>query len=168
MKYTVTVGKHTIPVEVKGDTVQLDGHPVRAVLAGFPRTPLRQLVVNGRARTFAMIRSADGWLVQASGRAWSVEVLDERTSALRELTGRGRGHAAGGLIRAPMPGLVVRVEVEVGQKLEAGAGVVVLEAMKMENEITTPGPGIVRAVHVGPGAAVEKGAALVELGEIEP
>jgi pyruvate carboxylase subunit B len=168
VKYTVTVGKRTIPVEVQGDSVQVDGRPVRAALVGIPQTPLRQLVLNGRARTFAMARAVDGWTIQASGRGWTVEVLDERTQALRELTGRGAGHAAGGLIRAPMPGLVVRVEVEVGQQLEAGAGVVVLEAMKMENEITTPGPGTVQAVHVEPGAAVEKGAPLVEVGQIEP
>lgn len=167
MKYTVTVGKRTVTVEVKGDTVQLNGRPVRAILVGIPRTPLRQLVLNGRARTFAMIRGDDGWLVQASGRGWPVEVLDERTRALRELTGRGTGQGAGGMIRAPMPGLVVRVEVEVGQQLEGGAGVVVLEAMKMENEITTPGPGVVRAVHVAAGAAVEKGAPLVEVSQIE-
>ncbi len=168
MKYTVTVGDRTIPVEVRGDTVQVDGSPVRAALVAIPQTPLRQLVLNGRARTFAMVRGPDGWTVQASGRGWTVEVLDERTQALQELTGRGTGHSAGGLIRAPMPGLVVRVEVEVGQQLEAGAGVVVLEAMKMENEITTPGPGTVQAVHVEPGAAVEKGAPLVEVGQIEP
>jgi biotin carboxyl carrier protein len=64
-----------------------------------------------------------------------------------------------------MPGLVVRVEVEPGQRLDAGAGVVVLEAMKMENEIATPGPGVVKAVHVKEGQAVEKGAPLVEVVE---
>ncbi len=167
MKYTVTVGKRTIPVEVKGDAVQLDGRPVRAALVGIPQTPLRQLVLHGRARTFAMVRGADGWTIQASGRAWPVEVLDERTQALRELTGWGPGHAAGGLIRAPMPGLVVRVQVEVGQQLEQGAGVVVLEAMKMENEISTPGPGRVKAVLVEAGAAVEKGAPLVEVAQTD-
>jgi pyruvate carboxylase subunit B len=62
-----------------------------------------------------------------------------------------------------MPGLVLRLEVEVGQRVETGAGVVVLEAMKMENEIRAAGPGVVRAVHVVVGQAVEKGAPLVEL-----
>ena len=165
MKYTVTVGERAVQVEVSGDTVRLDGELVHATLSGIPQTPLRNLVLNGHARTFAMLRSHGGWSVQAGGRAWPVEVVDERTQQLRELTGQRSGHAAGGLIRAPMPGLVVRVEVEPGQRLDEGAGVVVLEAMKMENEIATPGPGIVQAVHVKEGQAVEKGAPLVEVAE---
>ncbi len=163
MKYTVTVGKQTVEVEVSGDSVRLNGEPIGATLIGIPQTPLKQLVLNGRARTFAMLRSDGGWSVQASGRAWLVTVEDERTRQLRELTGQRGGYAAGGLIRAPMPGLVVRVEVEAGQRLEEGAGVVVLEAMKMENEITTSGPGVVKAIHVEAGQAVEKGAPLVEV-----
>ena len=165
MKYTVTVGERRLEVEVSGDTVRLNGEPVHATLAGIPQTPLRHLVLNGHARTFAMLRAPGGWTVQAGGRALAVDVVDERTQQLRELTGQGSGHAAGGVIKAPMPGLVVRVEVEPGQRLEAGAGVVVLEAMKMENEITTPGPGVVGTVHVRAGQAVEKGAPLVEVAE---
>jgi pyruvate carboxylase subunit B len=61
-----------------------------------------------------------------------------------------------------MPGLVVRVQVEAGQVVAAGAGVVVLEAMKMENELRAAAVGTVRAVRVRPGEAVEKGQVLVE------
>ena len=165
MRYTVMVGERAVQVEVSGDTVRLNGELVHATLSGIPQTPLRNLVLNGHARTFAMLRSDGGWSVQVGGRAWSVGVVDERTQQLRELTGQRPGHAAGGLIRAPMPGLVVRVEVEPGQRLDEGAGVVVLEAMKMENEIATPGPGVVKAVHVKEGQAVEKGAPLVEVVE---
>ncbi len=165
MRYTVTVGERAVEVEVSGDTVRLNGELVHATLSGIPQTPLRNLVLNGHARTFAMVRSDGSWSVQAGGRVWLVGVVDERTQQLRELTGQRTGHAAGGLICAPMPGLVVRVEVEPGQRLAAGAGVVVLEAMKMENEIATPGPGVVKAVHVKEGQAVEKGAPLVEVVE---
>jgi pyruvate carboxylase subunit B len=64
---------------------------------------------------------------------------------------------------APMPGLVVRVNVVVGDQVAAGQGLVVMEAMKMENELRASAPGTVRAVHAEPGAAVNKGAVLVEL-----
>ena len=53
-----------------------------------------------------------------------------------------------------MPGLVVRVEVEPGQRVDAGAGLVVVEAMKMENELRAAGAGVVAAVHVAPGQVV--------------
>ncbi len=63
-----------------------------------------------------------------------------------------------------MPGLVVRVEVEPGQQVTAGAPLVVLEAMKMENQLAAPAAGTVTEVRVRPGATVEKGAVLVVIG----
>jgi pyruvate carboxylase subunit B len=62
-----------------------------------------------------------------------------------------------------MPGLIVQLRVQVGDMVSAGTGLVVMEAMKMENELRAPAAGKVRAVHVAVGAAVEKGALLVEL-----
>jgi len=165
VKYSVTVGERTVEVEVRGDTVLVDGEPIGARLAAIPRTPLRQLSLDGRARTFAMLRAADGWTVQLAGEAWAVSVVDERTRQLRELTGQGKRAGAGGVVKAPMPGLVLRVEVEVGQRVEAGMGVAVLEAMKMENEIRAPGSGVVTAVRVSAGQAVEKGTPLLEISE---
>ena len=72
--------------------------------------------------------------------------------------------AAGGPVRAPMPGLVVRVEVTVGQEVAAGTGLVVVEAMKMENELRAHSRGLVEQIHVEAGQRVEKGAPLVTLG----
>ena len=66
-------------------------------------------------------------------------------------------------LRAPMPGLIVQLRVKVGDTIAAGDGLVVMEAMKMENELRAQAAGTVRAVHVSVGAAVEKGALLVEL-----
>jgi pyruvate carboxylase subunit B len=63
-----------------------------------------------------------------------------------------------------MPGLVVRVHVQEGDEVQAGQGLVVMEAMKMENELRAAAAGTVKRVHVAPGKAVEKGAILVELG----
>jgi pyruvate carboxylase subunit B len=62
-----------------------------------------------------------------------------------------------------MPGLIVRVNVKVGDTVQAGQGIVVMEAMKMENELRATAAGIVRSVEVAPGTAVEKGALLVAL-----
>jgi pyruvate carboxylase subunit B len=61
-----------------------------------------------------------------------------------------------------MPGLVLRVQVAAGQRVAEGGGLVVLEAMKMENELKAPATGVVKAVRVSPGEAVEKGQVLVE------
>ena len=74
-----------------------------------------------------------------------------------------RGAAAGEGVRAPLSGTVARIPVEEGQSIEAGDVVVVLEAMKMETEITAPSAGTVGAVLVAPGDAVSGGQLLVEL-----
>ena len=62
-----------------------------------------------------------------------------------------------------MPGLVVRVNAQVGDQVSAGQGLVVMEAMKMENELRSQAPGRVKSVLVAPGQAVEKGTLLIEL-----
>ena len=66
-----------------------------------------------------------------------------------------------------MPGLVVRVEVTVGQVVKVGEGLVVVEAMKMENELRATRPGVVETIHVTPGQTVAKGASLVTLGPVQ-
>jgi biotin carboxyl carrier protein len=163
VKYSVIVEGIEHDVEVTDKEVRLDGRPLDARLVAIPQTPLRQLVLNGAARTYAMIDSADGWVVLSGGRISSVSVEDERTQRLRSMAGAQDRGDHGGVVKAPMPGLVIRVEVQIGQKIEPGAGVVVLEAMKMENEITAGSGGVVSGVRVEAGQAVDKGSVLIEL-----
>ena len=92
-------------------------------------------------------------------------MLDERTRHIRSLTAGANATRGPATVRAPMPGLVVRVLVETGQEVPAGAGIVVLEAMKMENELRAPAAGVVKGVRVAAGEPVEKGQVLVELRE---
>jgi pyruvate carboxylase subunit B len=97
-----------------------------------------------------------------------VEVQDDRSKQIEALTGQGRKTAAGGVVKAPMPGLVVRVEVREGQVVEVGEGLVVVEAMKMENELRALSRGVVEHIHVSAGQRVEKGAPLVTIKVPEP
>lgn len=163
MKYTVTVERTEHDVEVIGEGVRVNGKLLTARLEAIPQTPLRRLVLNGAARTYAMIDSGNGWEVLSGGRIRSVSIEDERMQQLRSAVGAGDRYDHGGIVKAPMPGLVMRVEVKVGQQVEPGAGVVVLEAMKMENEIRAGSAGIVSSIRVEPGQTVEKGSVLVEL-----
>jgi len=66
-------------------------------------------------------------------------------------------------VRAPMPGLVLEISVEVGQEIKTGDGLLILEAMKMENVIKSAGEGIIKAINAEKGQAVEKGTVLIEL-----
>ena len=163
MKYTVTIRGRTYGVDLRGAEARVDGEVVHAVLHAVPGSPLRLLMLQDGVETYALARHEAGWAVHAGGEVWEAQVVDERTSRLREVTGGGRvsgGHVA---VKAPMPGRVVRVEVDVGGLVRQGQGLVVLEAMKMENELAAPIAGRVTAVHVRAGAAVTKGTVLVEV-----
>lgn len=170
MKYFVRIGARTVDVDVRGGRVSVDGEEFDAHLAGIPDTPLVHLLVGGDSWTVATqaLEGPGRWALGAVGERVEVEVVDERTQAIRALTGKPAGPAAGGVVKAPMPGLVVRVTVAEGDRVAAGAGLVVVEAMKMENELRAPRAGTVLKVHVKPGVAVEKGAPLVTLESAEP
>jgi pyruvate carboxylase subunit B len=164
MKYYVTVGGREHLVEVDGDRVTVDGQPAVATAAGVEGTPVRQVLLDGASWMLTLDPAGRGrWNVGWRGDRWEVEVVDERTRHIRSLTGPGQVRSGGGAIKAPMPGLVVRILVEPGQAVEAGQGVVVLEAMKMENELKAAAAGVVRAVRAEVGRPVEKGQVLVEL-----
>jgi biotin carboxyl carrier protein len=163
MKYAVLLDGQVIEVEVDGDRVSVAGDHHIATLGAVPGTPLRQLLLDGRPTTLAVESLGRGrWALSPAGERWEVEVLDERARHIRSLTnGADRQHVAP-VLKAPMPGLVLRVQVAPGQSVAQGAGLVVLEAMKMENELKAPASAVVKAVRVQPGEAVEKGQVLVE------
>ncbi len=165
MKYAVQLGGRTVEVEVAGARVVVEGQDLPAQLTAIPRTPLKRLRLGNDVYTVAVLREGGGWLIELAGERWSVDVLDERTRQLQELTGGDKAKRVGGTIRAPMPGLVLRVEVTVGQAVEPGTPILVLEAMKMENEIRSAVAGVVKSIDVVTGQAVEKGVALVEIAE---
>lgn len=163
MKYDVVVGGHAFVVEVE-DGLTVDGRAVTGHLHPVPHTPLYHLEMDGRITAVALTRADETWEVQVGGRIWLVNVVDERTRKLRALAGRDRRPGGGSVVKAPMPGMILRLEVEEGQAVTRGAGLVVLEAMKMENEIRAPEDGVVVRIHAEPGRSVEKGTPLVELG----
>ena len=162
MKYFVTIAGRTIEVEVDGDGARVDGKARKAELRTIEGTPIRNLLID--QSSWVLPFEADGrgkWVIQRWGERFEVEVVDERTRHIRSLVGAGQASGGPAPLKAPMPGLVVRVLVEPGQTVSAGQGMVVLEAMKMENELKAQGPGSVDSIPVKPGQAVEKGALLV-------
>ena len=169
MKYLVQVDGQAIEVEVEGERVILDGKTLHATLGAVTGTPLRQLMVDGRPVTLSMESLGRGrWALTRGGDRLELEVLDERTHHIRSLVGGGGDRKALDVLKAPMPGLVLRVLVQPGDAVSAGMGLVVLEAMKMENELTASASAVVKAVRVAPGEAVEKGQALLEFEESSP
>jgi acetyl/propionyl-CoA carboxylase alpha subunit len=164
MKYFITIGDRTLEVDLSGATPAIDGAPVRAEMVPVPGTPLRHLLVDGES-TLLVAQGDDRrgrWHLSLLGERITADAVDERTRAIREMTG-GAEEEAEKVVVAPMPGLVVKVEVEPGQPVKAGQGLVIVEAMKMENELKAPADGTVARIEVTAGQTVEKGAVLLVL-----
>jgi acetyl/propionyl-CoA carboxylase alpha subunit len=141
--YRVVIGDETLEV----DAVHLQGHAV-------------SLIVGTRSARCDIEPGRDGRIAVLVGdTAHTLELLDERRLRLRRASGRFSLEGPQ-RIDAPMPGKVVRVMVKVGDKVEEGQGLLVVEAMKMENELKSPKAGTVTELVAVEGAAVESGAKL--------
>ena len=165
MKYYVRVGDQEIEVVHDGGEVHVDGKDLDAHIAEVEGTPVRMLTVGDEVHRIVVRRGAERgrYILWVDGFRHEVEALDERMRAIRELAGTTAGPVGPAPLLAPMPGMVVRVQVQVGDVVQPGQGLVVMEAMKMENELRAIAPATVKAVIAQRGTAVEKGALLIEL-----
>ena len=149
----------------------------------------RKYLLHGQQHEVQLTRSPDRWSAVVDdvslgtmklGRDWSADVSErgivvtnsERTWVFlrerRQRTSVRRGRGAGAnVIRAPMPGTMIEVLVEVGDEVEAGQTLAVMEAMKMEHLLTAPIAGIVKSVHTTAGASVDEDAMIIEIGAAE-
>lgn len=165
MRYFVTIQDRTIEVDLSGDVPVIDGRELDVDLEAVSDGPLRHLLVDGSGHTLVARPGADrgAWDIHLDGHHFpDVRVVDERTKAIRAVTGESAAAKGPKPLRAPMPGLVVRVEVEEGQEIEPGQGLVIVEAMKMENELKADAAGVVSRIAAEAGEAVDKGAVLIE------
>ncbi|HEY0997802.1 MAG TPA: biotin/lipoyl-containing protein [Gemmatimonadaceae bacterium] len=165
MKYVVTLNGRDVELSRDGATVEVDGGEVAASVADVEGTPVRLVRVGDTVhRVIARREGGRGrYTLWVDGWRFDAEALDERARAIRELSAATAGATGPAPLKAPMPGLIVRVNVQPGDAVQPGQGLVVMEAMKMENELKASAAGRVKSVLVAPGTAVEKGALLVEL-----
>jgi pyruvate carboxylase subunit B len=161
----VEVGGERIVVDLDGDVATVDGAEVRATIAEVEGTPVRLVTIGDEMHRVLARRSGTRgrYTMSLDGYRFEVEALDERTRAIRDLSAASAAATGPAPLLAPMPGLIVRVAVAEGDEVRAGQPLVVMEAMKMENELRSPAAGRVRTVAARVGSAVEKGALLVEL-----
>jgi pyruvate carboxylase subunit B len=167
MKYVVRVAGSESPHEVVvvSDAVNIDGDLVRGHASDIAGTPVRMVTIGDEVHRVVVRRGAQrgDYTLWVDGYRFDVEALDDRTAAIRELSKLSTAAAGPAPLVAPMPGLIVRVNVQPGDKVGQGQGLVVMEAMKMENELRAQAAGAVKAVNVKPGMAVEKGTILIEM-----
>ncbi|HEY4216539.1 MAG TPA: biotin/lipoyl-containing protein [Gemmatimonadaceae bacterium] len=165
MKYLVHLNGEDHEVLLDGDGVHVDGDDIAASVSPIDGTPVRMVSIGNEVHR-VVVRPGGRrgeYTLWLDGYRFEVEALDERTRAIRELSGASAGPTGPAPLIAPMPGLVVRVNANVGDDVQPGQGLVVMEAMKMENELRAQAAGRVKSVLVTPGTAVEKGTLLIEL-----
>jgi biotin carboxyl carrier protein len=128
-----------------------------------PMSGLVSLLIDGASHVADVAPTEGGTLVDLDGATYLVDVEEYARHVIRTRGGAGGG-GAGQTIKAPLPGKVTHVAVAVGDRVERGDTVVVIEAMKMENEFRAAAPGTVTEVRVTPGQAVNAGDVLVLIG----
>lgn len=165
MRFLVDVNGARHAVVTANGAATVDGGSDPATLDVVSGTPVRTLRVGDRVvRVVVHAREGKGrYTLDIDGHRYHVEALGERARAIQELAARSAPPAGPAPVIAPMPGLVVRVNVAVGDTVAAGQGVLVMEAMKMENELRASAAATVKSVRVAQGTAVEKGTVLIEL-----
>ncbi|MCA1647809.1 MAG: acetyl-CoA carboxylase biotin carboxyl carrier protein subunit [Chloroflexi bacterium] len=163
--YQVTLGERTLRVALRraGDVtfVRVDDADEQPVQLGHVHGALKSLVLG--QRRIELLATPNGAVVSLAigGLEYRAEVLDEAHARLASVAGvRASGHARHEL-KAPMPGLLVKILCQVGDEIEAGQPVALLQAMKMENELSLPRGGRVTSIGAAAGQTVEQGQILV-------
>lgn len=168
MKYVVVLNGERREVDVSGGDVSIDGIVETARVEDLEGTPVRLVTIGTRVHRVVARRGGRGeYVLWVDGWRFEGDALDERTRAIREIAAASKGPAGPAPIIAPMPGLIVRINAAVGDVVQAGQGLVVMEAMKMENELRAQTGGRVKSIAAAPGNAVEKGTILIELESTE-
>ena len=164
MKYSTTVGDRTFVIEVnREDEVTVEGEVVPLNMISIDQATAYSLLLNNDSHEILVDEEGGDYQVLLSGHLFNVHVEDERTRRLAQAA-RGFTPASGDIhIKAPMPGLIVAIPATEGQLVKKGDVLVVLESMKMENELKAPRDGSVSAVRVISRQIVEQNQTLVVL-----
>jgi biotin carboxyl carrier protein len=168
MRYVAEIdGKtYTIDVEETGGSlqVQLNGQPVMADLRQVTAPSLFSLIKDGLSYEIYAEPTEKGYLIAIADERFVVNVADERSLRLASVQKRDVERRGDMVIKSPMPGLVMDVHVRPGDVVKAGQSLLILVAMKMENEIRAFEGGTVKAVNVQKGDKVELGQVLLTIG----
>ncbi len=164
MKYITTIDdkQYTVDVinerhvSVNGKIIEVDFHTVSG-------QPVYSMISNGKSYEAYVYPEDKDWQVLLHGRLYQATVEDEREQRIRLAAGAGTAQGGEFHLKAPMPGLVVAIPVEEGQAVKKGEVLVILESMKMQNELKSPRDGVVQRIKVQPGESVDQRASLLSV-----
>jgi biotin carboxyl carrier protein len=164
MKYVSTINEREYLIEILDDQhIILDGTVYEVDFESVSDQPVFSLIVNGKSYEAYANPGEDGWQVVLRGSLFVIKVEDEREKRLRAALGSRLVEQGEFYLRSPMPGLVVSIPVKEGQTVAKGDVLVILESMKMQNELKSPRAGTVVRVRVKVGDSVEQKATLLSV-----
>lgn len=167
MNYSALVGtnRYKISLSEKGGKLQLklNDQPFEIEELRIGSGNIVKLTTAGRSYEIFVEKNRDDYHCWLNSRLLKCVVVDEKSARYAGMAGRGEASRKGYLLTAPMPGLILKIEVESGQKVEKGQGLVIMEAMKMENELRSAHSGIVKEIKVSTGQAVNKNQVLLTI-----
>jgi biotin carboxyl carrier protein len=163
-KYLTTVNDQKYEIEVKGDgVVVINGEEREVDFKSMGQHAIFSLIIDNQSFE-AVVEFRDGkYHVLIFGDLYEITVTDERTQRLEDARGQLAEPVGEVRIKSPMPGLIVAVPVQVGDEVKKGQTVVILESMKMENELKAPRDGVVARVECAKGDSVEQNKVLVAI-----
>ena len=161
MLYNVKLGEREIRLEIRREQenwiCRLEGREVRADYKQIDEGAI-SLLIDGASFEARRVHSEDGMQIFLNGRPYEISVYDPRSLYANR---RSRaGEAGSQALTASMPGKIVRLLAKEAEEIQAGQGIVIIEAMKMQNEIRAPKPGRVQKILAREGANVKAGEVL--------
>ena len=164
MKYITTIDDKQFTVEIIDEKhVSVDGKVYEIDFESVAGQPVYSLIVDGRSHESYIYQGDDNWQVLMRGQLYPVKVEDEREKRLRAAAGGGVAETGEFHLRAPMPGLVIAIPVTDGQEVKKGQVLLILESMKMQNELKSPRDGKISRIRVKLGESVEQKQALLSV-----
>jgi biotin carboxyl carrier protein len=165
-KYITLVDGLEIEVVIHPDgSVEVDGEHIDVDLQHIMGNTVYSMLMDGRSHEVYATIEDGSWRILLDGERYEVTVEDQRTRMLKVLGGPDKKLVGDVQVKAPMPGLVTKILVEPGQAIATHAPLIILEAMKMENELRAPRAGVIKEIRVSPNQTVDLQQVLLILGE---
>jgi biotin carboxyl carrier protein len=165
MKYIASIEDQSIEIEIRqNNKLVINGETVLADFQSVGDQPVYTLLLNGESYEALVYPSETGVQVLLRGRLFDFTVEDERQRRLRQSSSGAAIQSGEYQLKAPMPGLIVSVPVKEGQEIKLGEDLIILESMKMQNELKAPRDGTISRIRVNAGDNVDQNQVLLTLG----
>lgn len=166
MDYKITLNDKTVAYSNKGGGVKINNTAIVQTFKWIKKSELAFLNVNNHSYSVAVVqldKENKKVTLRINGKKLVLNLADPMDELLKDLGLDKLLNKGAGVVKAPMPGLVLKVLVEPGMQVNKGDSLLILEAMKMENVIKSPIDGVVKAIHITDKQAIEKNKVMIEL-----